>query len=493
MATVQGWGRQTWNSGAWNTFAPVAATGNGLTSSLGSSTLTGDCNITLTGIGTTSTVGTGVATGVANASPTGNAITSTLGTETVTGSSTHTVTGLGTTASLGDETATGVPQSGWNRGVAGDSEVTIGWNDNLWNTTAQSYSFTGTEGTSSVGQAVGTTDFNIIVTGVGLTSTAGQVGGFAEAGSLGLTSSIGTFSISGDSQLTIVAASEPELDINTGSVAVAIGKTAFPTGNAITASLGTEVVTGNAIVSPSGNNIASSLGTEIASTDVNLVGVGGFVTKTVTVVNTGYSGNKYFIDGVQQETLELAEGNTYRFDQYNASNDGHPLRFSTTSDGTHGGGSEYTTGVTTNGTPGNAGAYTQITVSSGAPTLYYYCSNHSGMGGQANTPAQDANQFSANPLTSFVGDVSPAAGAIVALTGIGLTASLGDETQETSYALTGVASTSSLGTLTITGTSTLTLTGVSVTSSTGTLQGTFWSAVDDSNSDISWTEVHQAA
>ena len=53
--------------------------------------------------------------------------------------------------------------------------------------------------------------------------------------------------------------------------------------------------------------------------------------------------------------------------------------------------------------------------------------------------------------------------------------------------------TSNIGTLTITGTSTLTLTGVSATSSTGTLQGTFWSEVDDSNSDISWTEVHQAA
>ena len=50
------------------------------------------------------------------------------------------------------------------------------------------------------------------------------------------------------------------------------------------------------------------------------------------------------------------------------------------------GGAEYTTGVTTNGTPGSAGAYTQITVAVGAPTLYYYCTNHSGMGGQANTP-----------------------------------------------------------------------------------------------------------
>ena len=43
-------------------------------------------------------------------------------------------------------------------------------------------------------------------------------------------------------------------------------------------------------------------------------------------------------------------------------------------------------GVTTSGTAGSSGAYVEITVASGAPTLYYYCVNHSGMGGQANTP-----------------------------------------------------------------------------------------------------------
>ena len=112
-------------------------------------------------------------------------------------------------------------------------------------------------------------------------------------------------------------------------------------------------------------------------------------TFTVTVVDTGYYGNKYFIDGVQQPTLELVEGATFRFDQSDSSNSGHPLRLSTTSNGTHAGGSEYTTNVTTNGTPGSSGAYTQIEVASDAPTLYYYCSQHSGMGGQANTPNTD--------------------------------------------------------------------------------------------------------
>ena len=106
----------------------------------------------------------------------------------------------------------------------------------------------------------------------------------------------------------------------------------------------------------------------------------------VTVVDDG--GNKYYLDGSNQtgSAITLTEGSTYRFDQSHSSNSGHPLRFSETANGTHGGGTEYTTGVTTAGTPGSSGAYTQITVAASAPTLYYYCTNHSGMGGQANTP-----------------------------------------------------------------------------------------------------------
>ena len=104
----------------------------------------------------------------------------------------------------------------------------------------------------------------------------------------------------------------------------------------------------------------------------------------ITVTNSG-SGNRYTYNGTQQFTFSLIRGVTYRFLQNDSTNSGHPLRFSTTSNGTHGGGSEYITGVTYNGTPGQSGAYTEIKVASDAPaTLYYYCSQHSAMGGVIN-------------------------------------------------------------------------------------------------------------
>ena len=75
---------------------------------------------------------------------------------------------------------------------------------------------------------------------------------------------------------------------------------------------------------------------------------------------------------------ELLEGNTYVFNHPSA----HPFRFSTDS----GNSSAYTTGVTV-----NSSTQVTIVVASNAPTLYYYCSSHSGMGGQANTPVPANN------------------------------------------------------------------------------------------------------
>ena len=110
-----------------------------------------------------------------------------------------------------------------------------------------------------------------------------------------------------------------------------------------------------------------------------------FNSSTINVTVTA-TGGAFYIDGVQQDTLTLYEGNTYIFSYPSA----HPFALSTTANGTHGGGTEYTTGVTR-----DTSAYTlTYVVPSGAPTLYYYCTSHSNMGGTANTPVPTDNSLS---------------------------------------------------------------------------------------------------
>jgi len=306
MASIQGWGRETWNSGAWSEQAPVSVTGNGLTSSLGTETVTTDQNISVTGIGLTSTAGTAVGTGIAEVNPTGIALTASLGEESLSTDQNISVTGLGTTLSVGNETTSVTKTTGWNRDTDINTGNSIGWSEQQWGAVGGSFALTGQALTASLGEESPATDQNISVTG------------------LGTTSAIGTFSISGDGQTTIVAGSETAMQSAVGTAEADPEFVIFPTGNALTSAVGT-------------------------------VGTSVFVT------------------------------------------------------------------------------------------------------------------------------------------GVGLTSSLGEETQETSYEAPSVSATSSVGNVNIRTDVSFTITGNSVTSATGTLQGTFWSQVDDSNSDISWTEVHKAA
>jgi len=152
---------------------------------------------------------------------------------------------------------------------------------------------------------------------------------------------------------------------------------------------------------------------------LNNSSISGSVNKTIKVVNYT-EGNRYTVDDIKQNIITFTVGKTYIFDQSDSSNSGHPIRFSTTNNGTHGGGSEYTTGVTYTGTPGQAGANTSIVITSTTPNLYYYCSNHSLMGGSTNillfehSRSFDNVQFSipitvpSNPTNNTIGVSGPA-------------------------------------------------------------------------------------
>ena len=138
------------------------------------------------------------------------------------------------------------------------------------------------------------------------------------------------------------------------------------------------------VVNAAANGLEFSNASSAEVYGFNLSFVASTINYTVSVQSVGGS-NKYFILGTQQKTLELEEGNTYVFSYPSA----HPFALSTTSDGSHGGGSEYTTGVTRDS---SANTLTFV-VPASAPQLYYYCTSHSGMGGTANTPAPVNNNL----------------------------------------------------------------------------------------------------
>ena len=165
-------------------------------------------------------------------------------------------------------------------------------------------------------------------------------------------------------------------------------------------------------VAPGQNADPNFTGTLTLTNDGNIRGfaslhatyTGSVKTFTVTVAskdathryNGSGSSNGYKIDGKFAPFITLTPGRTYKFDQSDSSNSGHPLRFYLESDKT----TAYTTNVTTNGTPGSSGAYTQIVIVDNTPmVLHYQCSAHGLMGNAVQTNSSTANIGTLSSLT----------------------------------------------------------------------------------------------
>ena len=139
-----------------------------------------------------------------------------------------------------------------------------------------------------------------------------------------------------------------------------------------------------------------------AQTVADLASVTALTTNVTVKVADDGSGSQnvfYFLSGsdtgagTKTPALDVYFGMKIKFDLSDSSLGTHNFKFSTTKDGTHASGSEFTTNVTSSGTPGSSNAFVQLEITpetmgtataagSTIETLYYYCSNHAGMGAE---------------------------------------------------------------------------------------------------------------
>ena len=164
------------------------------------------------------------------------------------------------------------------------------------------------------------------------------------------------------------------------------------------------------------NNVSGNIQSQIDNITAGTASQTVNITVKVADDGSGSQNVFYFLSGTdsgsgtRSTNFLLKVGFKYKFDTSDSSLSGHNFKFSVTADGSHNSGSEFTTNVTTNGTPGSSGAYTQIEVTpetlgiAGAtPVLYYYCSNHSGMGGAGQVTLFSAGGGDFHPFLLFGG------------------------------------------------------------------------------------------
>ena len=317
---------------------------------------------------------------------------------------------------------------------------------------------TGQSMTSAVGGVGVSAGHKIEPAGQGLTTALGSVGLGPAVTGFGLTSALGTPEVQVDRIVETVTGQA----MTTGLGSVTIQGKPLVTGLPMSMSLGGTSTIGNALVEPNPPVTTETLIVKVISTS---------------------AGNKYEINGVQQQLLTLKEGKTYIFNGNDSTMAPHPIFLSTTSDGRHNSGSVYNTGVTyqINGSNVSESDYLSnyssattrsltITVAASAPTLYYYCHYHSGMGGQANTVTN--TDYTGQSGSLAVGSVS------VKLASTALPA--------------GQFAIANLGTISVFNNAVATPTGLSMTTALGTPAVYGWQEVNDSVTS-NWTNVDDSA
>ena len=278
MASIQGWGRDTWGSGAWSEYSPISVTGQQATATVGTgfSVITHQV-ISVTGQSATGSVGNATGTGIAEVNPTGNEATSTVGDPLINSGHVIFVTGQEATSTLGDTTESVTMTTGWNRDTDINTGASIGWGQQQWGAEGLSNSVTGVEAeadTSGVQSATGNADI----------SADSQVGTFT----------IGPYSISGDGNTTIAVAPEHEMDADVGSITVNIFIDAATTGVSADADVGTVIAP--ALAMPTGVEAEADVGDATTSSTYNVTGIEA----TVSIGDYGVSGgSSYQVTGNQ--------------------------------------------------------------------------------------------------------------------------------------------------------------------------------------------------
>ena len=125
-------------------------------------------------------------------------------------------------------------------------------------------------------------------------------------------------------------------------------------------------------------------------------GIFNYITYNIKVdAGTTHGGNSYFIDKldgngwVEHPDLVLERGYAYSFVFTDGNAMAHPFHWSTTEDGTHGGGTRYETNIRKHWDSNGVEDGSQIFVTDVTPsTLHYYCEVHPNMGG----PSGQRNQ-----------------------------------------------------------------------------------------------------